>query len=91
MMVSAYERTSARIVIPTCQGTRGNPVLFDRSVFPQIEEIHGDVGAKEVVRRNAADVLEVEVNDVGVLVDLDTPSDVASKAGFRKRRTPARA
>ena len=91
IMVSAYERTKARIVIPTCQGTRGNPVLFDRSVFPQLEGIHGDVGAKAVVRRNAADVLEVEVDDVGVLVDLDTPSDVASRAGFRKRRTLARA
>ncbi|HUI23592.1 MAG TPA: nucleotidyltransferase family protein [Nitrososphaerales archaeon] len=90
-MMAAYERTRARIVIPTYRGTRGNPVLFDRSVFPQIERVRGDVGARSVVHRNAAQVLEVEVSDLGVLVDLDTPSDMARRAGFRKRRTLKRA
>jgi len=90
-MVDAYERTKARIVIPTYRGTRGNPVLFDRSLFGQIEEIRGDVGAKSVVQRNAAQVLEVEVHDVGVLLDIDTPSDMTKRAESRKRRTQARA
>jgi len=90
-MIKAYERTKARIVIPTYRGTRGNPVLFDRSVFPQIKGIRGDVGAKSVVQRNAADVLEVEVHDIGVLMDIDTASDLGRRAGFRKRRTRGRA
>lgn len=75
-IVEAYERTGATIVVPTYLGTRGNPVLFDRSFFPQIEKIRGDIGAKSVVQRNAANVLEVEVDDNGVLVDMDTTSDI---------------
>ena len=90
-MVAAYEKTRACIVIPTYRGTRGNPVLFDRSIFPQIEGIRGDVGAKSVVRRNASEVLEVDVRDIGVLADIDTPSDLADAVGVRKRRTRGRA
>jgi molybdenum cofactor cytidylyltransferase len=90
-MIAAYDESRARIVIPTYRGARGNPVLFDRSVFSQIKEIRGDVGAKAVVQRNAGQVLEVEVPDGGVLIDIDTPSDLDRGSGFRRRRNRARA
>ncbi len=32
-IIQAYRDSGAPIVIPTWQGTRGNPVLLDRSVF----------------------------------------------------------
>jgi len=90
-MIDAYEESGARIVVPRFLGTRGNPVLFDRSLFPQIERISGDVGAKSVVQKNEADVLEVEVADKGVLVDIDTPSDLGRESEARRKRTRARA
>jgi molybdenum cofactor cytidylyltransferase len=84
-MVAAYEESRARIVIPKYRGARGNPVLFDKSVFPQIEKIRGDIGAKSVIQKNPADVLEVEVPDRGVLIDIDTPSDLNRRNVRRKR------
>jgi len=90
-LVETYERSGARIVIPTHQGVRGNPVLFDRSVVPQIAKIRGDRGAKSVVQNNAADVLEVEVPDKGVLTDIDTPSDLDRGMEVRRTRIRARA
>jgi len=90
-LVEAYERTGAQVVLPTYQGTRGNPVLFDRSVFPQIAGIRGDAGAKSVVQKNAAEVLEVEVPDRGVLVDIDTFSDLKRELQVKRRRSRARA
>ena len=90
-LVSEHESSGARIVVPTYQGTRGNPVLFDRSIFPLIARISGDVGARSVVQSRAADVLEVEVADRGVLVDIDTPSDLRRESEIRRRRTPAQA
>ena len=87
-MVETYERSKATIVVPTHRGARGNPVLFDKSVFPQIARVRGDMGAKSVVQENAAQVLEVEVSDGGVLVDIDTPSDLME---VRRRRSRARA
>ena len=89
-LVAAYEKSRARIIIPTYQGSRGNPVLFDKSAFPQILSIRGDTGAKSVVQKNAADVLEVEVSDVGVLVDIDTPSDLIGMMSVRRKRSRAR-
>jgi molybdenum cofactor cytidylyltransferase len=88
--MATYEKSRAHIIIPTYQGTRGNPILFDRSVFPQIERIRGDMGAKSVVQKNTADVLEVEVSDRGVLVDFDTPSDLDARLEIRKKRSRAR-
>lgn len=90
-LVAAYEESGALIVIPTYHGVRGNPVLFDKSVFPQIARIRGDMGAKSVVQENAADVLEVDVPDEGVLVDIDTPSDLARRMEVRRKKSPARA
>ena len=86
-MMAAYEKTGAKIVVPTYRGTRGNPVLFDRGVFSQVDEIRGDVGAKSVVRQHAEDVLELEVPDRGILADIDTPSDLKSQTEVRPRRT----
>jgi molybdenum cofactor cytidylyltransferase len=90
-MIAAYVKSRALIVIPTYRGARGNPVLFDRSVFPQIERIRGDVGAKSVVQRNAPRVLEVDVPDRGVLIDIDILSDLEGESKVRQRKTRARA
>jgi len=91
MLVSAYNKSGAHIVVPTYQGARGNPVLFDKSVFSQLARIRGDVGAKSVVQKNSADVLEVEVPDKGVLVDIDTLVDLEGGTEVMRKRNRARA
>jgi molybdenum cofactor cytidylyltransferase len=75
-LVSTYRRTGARIVVPVCGGKRGNPVLFQRSMFGPILELSGDVGAREVMSKHEDEVLEVPVEDRGILLDIDTPSDL---------------
>lgn len=93
-MISAYSGSNAKVVIPTFDGRRGNPVLFDRALFPQIMKIHGDVGAKSVVSDNSGLVREVMVSDEGVLLDVDTESDlelVRMVLERRSRRTKSRA
>ena len=89
-MVEAYVHSRARIVVPTYKRARGNPVLFDKSFFSQIVRIRGDIGAKSVVQRNAADVLEVEVPDKGVLVDIDKRSDLETGMEIKRKKTQAR-
>jgi len=86
-LVRAYEYSGARIIIPTHKGARGNPVIFDRGIIPKVALIRGDTGAKSVVQENEADVLEVEVADRGILVDIDTPSDLQ----IRRRRSRGQA
>lgn len=94
-LINAYLRSRAPVVAPVYDGIRGNPVLFDRTLFPQIMRIHGDVGAKTVIEKNKGSLLEVPVEDEGVVVDIDTPADYNSnckvdatcnKTGQRPRR-----
>jgi len=50
-------------------------VLFDRSIFDELRGADLEQGAKPVVRAHAADGLEIEIEDEGAFVDVDTPED----------------
>ncbi|MBC7324845.1 MAG: putative selenium-dependent hydroxylase accessory protein YqeC [Moorella sp. (in: Bacteria)] len=74
-LVEAYTDSGKKIVVPVYQGRRGNPVLIDRDLWPQILALEGDIGAREIIRAHPVDVLEVEVDCPGILKDIDTPAD----------------
>jgi len=75
-LVEAFREGSAPVVVPTCRGRRGHPVLFRAGLFPELLEPDLPLGARTVVRRHAREVLEVPVDDPGVLTDVDTPGDL---------------
>lgn len=73
-LVAKFDPDQGReIGLPTHQGKRGNPVLWGRRFFPEMLDISGDVGARHLIGANESVVYEVEFEDAGVLVDLDTP------------------
>jgi molybdenum cofactor cytidylyltransferase len=74
-VLEGYRRTGAPIVRPTRDGRHGHPVLFDRSVFDELRRADPKQGAKVVVRAHAVDGLEIEIEDEGAFVDVDTPED----------------
>jgi len=90
-IIESYQTSRIGIVIPVYRGTRGNPVLFAREFFDELRTLSGDVGGKAVIRRHAESVRELEVDDDGILVDIDTRADFErAKARFvqLKRRPP---
>jgi molybdenum cofactor cytidylyltransferase len=74
-LVTAAEAAD-RIVQPRCNGERGHPVVFPLRCLEALAHCHGDVGARDVLRENAADVVLLDVDDRGVLRDVDTPGDL---------------
>lgn len=74
-LIQAYRRSGRAIVVPVYQGRRGNPVLFDRSLFEEVMGVTGDTGAKAVVKAHPEETLEVPVDDHGVVMDIDTQAD----------------
>jgi len=68
------------ICVPTWQGKRGNPVLWDRRFFDDFMSLGGDVGAKHLINENADLVVEVPIEDDSVLVDVDSPEALADLA-----------
>ena len=74
----------ASALVPTYQGEWGNPVLLSRKLFPEIEKLSGDVGARKILHAHRADVIEVSVTSDDVLVDLDTPEALAKARGIAR-------
>lgn len=77
-LVDEYLRTAKPIVVARYRGRRGHPVIFDRAVFAELMAAPEDRGARVVVNADAARVAYVDVDDPGVVLDLDTPADVVS-------------
>ena len=77
-VIRGYEPEHGRlIVVPVYRGQRGNPVLWDRRFFPDILKLQGDVGARTLLARYEAAVIEVGFACDAVLTDFDTPEALA--------------
>ena len=76
LLALASNVTRDSIVVPVYQGRRGNPVAFGRAHFPGLARCQGDQGARGLVRSHVQQVLEVRVDDPGVLRDIDRPDDL---------------
>lgn len=67
--------TPAPIVRAAYEGRHGHPVIFTRAVFDELRRADPAVGARAVVRAHAGDVVDLEVDEPGVVEDVDTPED----------------
>jgi molybdenum cofactor cytidylyltransferase len=63
------------IVAPVYQGRRGHPVGFHARYRSDLLALRGDQGARALLK--AEEVFLVDVDDAGVLRDIDTPMDLA--------------
>jgi molybdenum cofactor cytidylyltransferase len=77
----AGHASKAQIVIPSYRGVRGNPVLLDRSVFAQVMELQGDVGCRAIFSSHTERTLKLEVEDEGILLDIDSREDYEQLRG----------
>lgn len=70
-IIEAYARQPT-IIVPTKDGRRGNPVLWPRRYFPEILELTGDQGARELLLRYAGQSVNVEADSTSIFTDVDT-------------------
>ncbi len=71
-LIKAYRTGGKRTVRPLYKGKRGNPVLFDKSLFQELIEVTGDEGGRTVLNRHRDDVELVEIGDAQANFDVDT-------------------
>jgi len=64
-----------KAIVPMFKGQQGNPVLFPKSFEEKFLSIQGDSGAKKILEINKKEVLYLEINDPGIIRDLDVPND----------------
>jgi len=71
-LVAACGEHPGGIIIPLSKGRRGHPTLFPRTL---LQEVVSGRNLREVITGHSGDVLSIEVNDEGVVLDLDTPEE----------------
>ncbi len=66
-----------RILVPSYNNKPGHPVYFDSVFFKELAAISGDTGARTVIKNHEDAIKVIEVDDKGVLSDIDQQADLA--------------
>ncbi|HEX9020585.1 MAG TPA: nucleotidyltransferase family protein [Nitrospirota bacterium] len=83
-VLQQHLETPGAIVIPSYQGKRGHPTLFPKQI---ITEIFFAATLRDIIRNHAQAVRTADVDDEGVILDIDTEENyrvAVEKAGSRR-------
>lgn len=75
--LAAAVEAGGGIAVPMIGGRRGNPVAFGRMHLDELLRLRGDEGARTLLL--AHPVTAVDVDDPGILQDIDTPPDLLAR------------
>jgi len=78
-LLQGFWKSNKNIIVPTFHGKRGHPVIFGVSMVDALRSASLQEGAKAVVRKYTDEVLEIPVNNDGILQNIDTPEDYETK------------
>lgn len=73
-VVSAFESSGARLLVPSHNLRRGHPWLVQRSLWTELMGLKAPQTLRDFLNSHAAEILYVE-SDQTILKDLDTPED----------------
>jgi CTP:molybdopterin cytidylyltransferase MocA len=71
--MQALLAAGAPIAIPRFEGRRGHPVFIAGELFPEFLKLPAGASARDVLDRHPAEVRYIDVNDPGILQDVDDP------------------
>lgn len=74
-LIDVFHGSSKGIVIPIYRNRRGHPLLVDMKYRSEIEKLDPERGLRSLMELFPGDILEKEVDDPGILLDIDTRED----------------
>ncbi len=74
-LVERYRATASPLVVSNYEGVEAPPMLYDRTLFPELLALDGDGCGKRVVKRHREESLQVPW-PAAALADLDVPADM---------------
>jgi CTP:molybdopterin cytidylyltransferase MocA len=78
-LIDRFYSVKKPIVLPSCQGRRGHPVIFSSSLYEELLGAPLETGARAVVWSHADEVEELLTNEEGCVLNINDP-DVLQKA-----------
>ncbi|MEM3794232.1 MAG: molybdenum cofactor cytidylyltransferase, partial [Thermoprotei archaeon] len=74
-LLEEHAKTDPFMSIPVYREKRGNPVIISRRAVKEVETLSGDSGARQLLERHPHEVMWIQVDDEGVILDVDTQED----------------
>jgi molybdenum cofactor cytidylyltransferase len=79
-LISAYRNSVAKLCVPMIQthdSTRpGNPIIFNQRLFSELVKMIGDIGAREIVRKNLEYAKQVKFHNEDTQFQINTVEDL---------------
>ncbi|MDP7420577.1 MAG: nucleotidyltransferase family protein [bacterium] len=85
-VLKAANENPRSIIIPTRLGRRGHPVAFPSVLFEELLSSELPEGARTVLKRHTSMILELPLNDPGIVLDVDTPEDCKQLENYLSRK-----
>jgi molybdenum cofactor cytidylyltransferase len=73
-LISHYKTGTSAIVASRYDGIVGTPLILDNSLWNELRELRGDIGARKIVSRHSDQTFLIDWE--GGKFDLDTPADL---------------
>ena len=83
--VTSHQAVASRLsqgaALAACvyQQQRGHPVGFSKIWLKELSNMTGDQGGKSILKKHPQDVVLCQVDDAGVIRDIDRPEDLTSE------------
>ena len=77
-LINEHHKNPSKIIYPVFGGTRGHPPLIPGNLVPVIMQWSKDGNLRDVLNSYSNLAVELEVNDRGILLDIDTLDDYES-------------
>ena len=75
MVLDAYRKSGASIVVPSFRMRRGHPWLVTQAHWDEILSMRSPASLRDFLKKHADEIRYVVIKDNSILQDLDTPED----------------
>ncbi len=65
-----------KITVPVYNGTQGHPIVFPFRYAEELKALKGDQGARDLIRREGESVTKLDLQDIGIMRDIDSPNSI---------------
>jgi molybdenum cofactor cytidylyltransferase len=75
-MLDQFRQSENDLCVPVYKKKRGNPTIFRRPLYDELMQVSGDIGARDIIRKNSDRTLFLEIDDPLCFFDIDTQQNL---------------
>jgi len=84
-VVNAYNNSDQEIIVATCKGKRGHPILFGSRYFREVLDFSANNSLKDLLTTHPGDVREMDTENPEILRDIDTEQDYQKELKHQRK------